>query len=107
MKTVVPDVIRLTLLVAAGLVLIWLAGSHLSSVGLPAAAAPPVEFAGCAFIATALAHVLRRVLFHRVDLQHFAHRAYEHPVGAGLVVLGLCMVIQALMPIITLMLTKG
>ncbi len=54
MQTVVPDVI------------------NLSAVGLPAAAATSVEFAGCAFIATALAHVLRRVLFHRVDLPHLS-----------------------------------
>ncbi|GGY07014.1 hypothetical protein [Paludibacterium paludis] len=107
MHIVIRDAVRLTLLLLGGLTLVALADGHLALFGLPPAAGAPIEFAGCALFATAMAHLIRRLLFHRLDLQHFALRAFEHPVGAGLVVLGLCMVIQALMPILTVMLTKG
>ena len=48
-------------------------------------------------IAVAFAHIARKGLFDYIDMQTFANKAKETPVGAGLVFVGLCIVISALL----------
>jgi len=46
-------------------------------------------------VVVALAHVMRRILFHYIDLEVVFDKATESPQGAGLVFLGICLVILA------------
>lgn len=48
-------------------------------------------------IAVAFAHLARRGLFDYLDMSEFADRAKQSPIGAGLVFLGTCVVISALL----------
>lgn len=48
-------------------------------------------------LAVAFAHLARRGLFDYLDLKKVADRAQEHPIGAGLVFLGACIVIYGLL----------
>ena len=57
--------------------------------------APWLTFSAGAVYAVALSHLLRRLLFWRIDLQLIAGEAIKNPVGAGLVFLGMCMVLSA------------
>lgn len=50
-----------------------------------------------ALIAVAFSHLARRALFDYLDLGEYARRAKETPVGAGLVFLGVCLVIVGLL----------
>lgn len=48
-------------------------------------------------LAVAFAHLARRGLFDYLDLRKFATKAYSDPTGSGLVFLGVCIVIAALL----------
>lgn len=58
--------------------------------------ASPLTYIGGAFIAVAVSHIMRRILFPGIDLRVFMRKAYEHPVGAGLVAAGICYVLATL-----------
>lgn len=63
-------------------------------IGEPAYA-PWLLFAGLALYGVALSHVLRRVLFPYIDLKLFANDARQSGTGAGLVFVGVCIVLAA------------
>lgn len=42
-------------------------------------------------VVVAMAHTVRRVLFHYIDLAVLAEKAVESPLGAAVVFLGVCM----------------
>lgn len=63
-------------------------------IGEPAYA-PWLLFAGLALYGVALSHVLRRVLFPYIDLKLFAEAARQSATGAGLVFVGVCLVLAA------------
>lgn len=44
----------------------------------------------------AASHVMRRLLFPRLDLQTIAQRAMEEPTGAAVVFLGICLVLAVI-----------
>lgn len=48
-------------------------------------------------IAVAFAHIARKGLFDYIDMESISRKARETPVGAGLVFVGLCIVISALL----------
>lgn len=48
-------------------------------------------------VAVLFAHLARKALFDYLDLEHLAGRAENTPTGAGLVFLGVCIVIAALL----------
>ena len=48
-------------------------------------------------VAVGAAHMSRKGLFDYLNLQRFAERAHESPIGAGLVFVGVCMVLSALL----------
>jgi hypothetical protein len=58
--------------------------------------ASPITFIGGAFIAVAASHVMRRILFPGIDLRVFMRKAFEHPIGAGMVAAGICYVLATL-----------
>lgn len=65
-------------------------------VGLPQIA-PWGTFTGATFFTAVVAHLIRRMFFPRLDLQAIALDAAKNGgTGAGLVVLGLCIVISAI-----------
>ncbi len=47
------------------------------------------------FVVVAMAHVMRRVLFHYLDLEEVQAKASESAHGAGLVFLGICVLVAA------------
>lgn len=54
-------------------------------------------YALCAiFVIVAVAHVIRRVLFHYLDLEEYAAKAFASPLGAGLVFLAVCVLFSAI-----------
>ena len=63
-------------------------------VGEPAYA-PWLLFAGLALYGVGLSHILRRVLFPYIDLKSFSESARHEPTGAGLVFVGVCLVLSA------------
>jgi hypothetical protein len=63
-------------------------------VGEPAYA-PWLLFAGLALYGVGLSHILRRVLFPYIDLKSFSESARHEPTGAGLVFVGVCLVLAA------------
>lgn len=50
---------------------------------------------GFAALAVALSHVLRKVLFHYIDLEEFSQKALQSPIGSAIVFLGVCIVVSA------------
>jgi multisubunit Na+/H+ antiporter MnhB subunit len=48
-------------------------------------------------IAVAMSHISRKGLFDYINLEEFAKRAYESPIGAGIVFMGVCMVVSSLL----------
>jgi hypothetical protein len=63
-------------------------------VGEPAFA-PWGLFTGGVFFIAALSHIIRRLFFHPLSMHVFAQEAMKSPAGAGLVVLGMCVVLSA------------
>jgi len=57
--------------------------------------APWLLFAGLALYGVGLSHILRRVLFPYIDLRSFSESARREPTGAGLVFVGVCLVLAA------------
>ena len=64
------------------------------------ALAPWSLFVGGSLYIFSLTHVLRRLYFPQLDLQLIAKQAIESPVGAGLVFIGICLVIVALITLL-------
>ena len=52
-------------------------------------------FCGGAFMTAGFSHVLIRTVFHKLDKQEIAKRAMDTPLGAGLVFLGICIVLAS------------
>lgn len=48
-------------------------------------------------IAVTVAHLMRKALFDYVKMEGLARKAAEHPIGAGLVYLGICVVLYGLL----------
>lgn len=46
-------------------------------------------------VVVAMAHVIRRILFHYLDLEEVENKASETSQGAGLVFLGVCILISS------------
>ena len=63
--------------------------------------APWMMFAGLALYGAALSHVLRRVFFPYVDLKIVALEARRGSAGAGLVFLGVCLVLAVVLAMMT------
>lgn len=63
--------------------------------------APWLMFAGLALYGAALSHVLRRVFFPYVDLKVVALEARKGSTGAGLVFLGVCIVLAVVLAMMT------
>jgi len=59
--------------------------------------APFGMWTGLTLYGVAISHVLRRALFPYLDMKGVAGRACESPVGAGLVFLGVCVVLSSLL----------
>lgn len=88
------DLIRTIPCIVAGLISIYGSKPLALWVGEPAFAAWGL-FIGAAFFAAALSHIMRRAVFPSLDLSQYARKALESPAGAGMVFLGVCIVISA------------
>lgn len=88
------DVARVVGLIALATLLVMMSTPLALEIGEPAYA-PWGLFAGLALYGVALSHVLRRVMFPYIDLKIVAHTASPHPIGAGIVFLGVCLVLAS------------
>jgi hypothetical protein len=88
------DIARLAGLFVVATLLVIMSAPVAQLIGEPAYA-PWLLFAGLALYGVALSHILRRVLFPYIDLREFALTAQLHPVGSGIVFLGVCIVLSA------------
>lgn len=89
------ELTRVVLLVFIGLVFIVLSPYAAIETSIPALS-PWGLFLGGSFIIAALSHIMRRALFPQLDLQSIAKKAMtDSAVGAGLVFLGVCLVLAA------------
>jgi hypothetical protein len=95
MTEIYRDLPRIGSIVILGLVMILISSPFAKFVGEPAFA-PWGLWSGALFFVVALCHVIRRLVFHRLDLQLIAEQAMEAPIGAGLVFLGICIMLAAL-----------
>lgn len=97
MKQRVPmDVMRVASMIAVAVALLFGSTPLALVVGEPALA-PWGMLAGLSTFGVALSHVFRRALFPYLDLKEVAIRAQAHPVGAGLVFMGVCAVLASLL----------
>ncbi|MDR3414228.1 MAG: hypothetical protein P4L87_25250 [Formivibrio sp.] len=67
--------------------------------------APGMMWVSLAFVALSFAHIGRRVLF-KVDLHVLIDEARKSPAGAGLCVLGICIVLAVLIPTFALLFSR-
>ena len=88
------DILRVLAIFYAATLLVIVSGPLASLVNEPAYA-PWLLFAGLALYGVGLSHILRRVLFPYIDLKADADRAQKSPEGAGLVFLGVCIVLSS------------
>lgn len=88
------DFARLTGLFVVATLLVIMSAPVAQLIGEPAYA-PWLLFAGLALYGVALSHVLRRVLFPYIDLRQFSESARHESTGAGLVFVGVCIVLAA------------
>jgi hypothetical protein len=88
------DLMRLVPLILVGALLVLCAAPVAKVLNEPTFAAWMV-MCGAGFFLAALSHVLRRMLFPQMDLQKYAQAARQDPVGAGLVFVGVCIVLAA------------
>ena len=95
LTTLHRELTRVALLSVLGLLFI-LASPFLAEQTNIVALAPWGLFLGGAFFVAAISHVMRRAFFPQLDLQLIARLALLHPIGAGLVFLGVCWVLAAL-----------
>lgn len=94
MERLLHDLWRVgSLLIVATLMVVFCAPVA-RAVGEPAFAAWGM-FAGLALYGVALSHVLRRVMFPYIDLKVYARIARDQPIGAGMVFMGVSMVLAA------------
>jgi hypothetical protein len=94
MKRFKSDIARVAGLFFAATLLVMISAPLAELIGEPAYA-PWLLFAGLALYGVALSHILRRVLFPYIDLKSVADRAQCSPEGAGLVFLGVCIVLSS------------
>lgn len=81
-------VIALVLIIASPFVARWLDEPALAGIGLSV---------GWVIGLAAFSHITRRILFSYVGMREFSKAAVQSPVGAGLVFLGVCLVLAVLM----------
>jgi len=89
-----PDVARLLILVAIASGVLFLSTPLAIALNEPALAAWGM-YTGLGLYGAALSHVLRRVFFPYLDLKSIAQKSCEWPSGAGMVFLGVCIVLAA------------
>lgn len=90
------DIWRVAVMLVVAVVLLFGSTPLALLVGEPALASWGM-LAGLATFGVALSHVFRRALFPYLDLKEVSIRAQVHPVGAGLVFFGVCLVIASLL----------
>lgn len=56
-----------------------------------------IDAIGTSILFALASHINRRILFTKVDLQDLIIRASSNPIGAGLAVLSICLVLVAMM----------
>lgn len=95
-KRILADAVRVTVMVVVAVVLLVASTPAAQVLGEPALA-PWGMFAGLAVFGVALSHVFRRALFPYLDLRDVAYRAMTAPAGAGLVFLGVCVVLASML----------
>ncbi|WP_031358172.1 hypothetical protein [Caballeronia sordidicola] len=93
-RILMTDIPRVVIALLLGWLLVRIAVPIARGLGEPEFA-PWITFMGGGFWAAGLSHVLRRLFFHRIDMHAFASKALEAPTGAGLVFLGVCLVLAA------------
>lgn len=91
-KGLIRDVPRFFAILAIGALLIYGSPMFARFADEPAFA-PWGLFIGGGFIIAALTHLIRRLLFPKLDLQLIAVDAMKSPTGAGLVFLGICLIL--------------
>lgn len=97
MRRLLSSLIRAGLLLAVGLALLSTDAAVARRLGIPALA-PILLSAGWLCVAAAISHVARVILFPGLDLVMIGRRAIsECNAGAGLVFLGICLVLAALL----------
>lgn len=94
-----PDAMRVVVMIVVASVLLFLSTPAAVLLHEPALAAWGM-YAGLAVYCAALSHVLRRAFFPYLDLRDVAYRAIAHPVGAGLVFVGVCVVLYGLLGLV-------
>src|SRR5215208_4947911 len=96
-----------TIMIALIGVLMIIGAEHLPKVNAGAFSfAPAMTYLGGGFIAASATHILRRLLFPGFDLGAHMRKAFESPVGAGLVAVGVCYVIGQIYPTIANLFVK-
>ncbi|MEY8688420.1 MAG: hypothetical protein AB9M53_00890 [Leptothrix sp. (in: b-proteobacteria)] len=93
---ILPDVTRVAIMVVVASLLLFISTPIAVALGEPAIA-PWGMFSGLAVYGAALSHVLRRALFPYLDLRDVAYRAMAGNPGAGLVFVGVCLVLAAML----------
>ena len=94
MNRMLTDLLRVGSLLIVATLMVMLAAPLALAIGEPAYASWGM-FAGLALYGVALSHVLRKVLFPYIDLKRYAQEANKEPAGAGLVFLGVSIVLAA------------
>lgn len=92
LRTGLRDAPRILAIVVAVILTIWLSGWLPKAVGLPELA-PLLTTVYVVLILIAFGHFARRALFHKLDLQGIGLRALDSPIGAGMVFIGICLVL--------------
>lgn len=94
MNRMLTDLLRVGSLLIVATLMVMLAAPVALAIGEPAYASWGM-FAGLALYGVALSHILRKVLFPYIDLKRYAQEANKEPAGAGLVFLGVSIVLAA------------
>lgn len=95
LQILIREIPRVLILLVLAVLFIWGSTPLALAIDFPAVATWGLFFGGC-FIAVALSHLCRRLLFPRLDLQTIAFLAYQdNNRGAGLVFLGICIVLAS------------
>lgn len=99
-RRMLPDILRVAaMILAATLLMDWSLpiAQHFDRPAL----APWGLLAAMGVYAAAISHVLRRCFFPYLDLMQVAFKAMTHPIGAGLVFVGVCVVLAALLSLMS------
>lgn len=94
MKRFQSDARRVGFLLSVASLMVALAAPLARAIGMPEIS-PWGLFAGLALYGVALSHMLRRALFPYLDLREISNKAGRSAQGAGLVFLGVCVVLSA------------